>query len=192
MTEEYVRISRSKLEALADEIAIKSYAPVGLTVDQMITAVQNIRPALQPIAISESDAERMIYPGVGYDGIESVSVNITAQDYSRPEITVDENGLVTVTAEQEGGIITGGTYTYTFQLDTVDGITVTPGDEEQLVVPAGSFVTGDIIVEAIGENENGPSQDDGMSEEVLEITTNGVYDVSGYGTVIVNVQTPNL
>ncbi len=58
-------------------------------------------------------------------------------EQATPEIAVSGSGLITATA---------GDKSATKQLDTAAGKTVTPGTEDQVVVPAERFTTGDVIV----------------------------------------------
>lgn len=66
-----------------------------------------------------------------------------------PTISVSSDGLITVTSVQNGGVVQAGTKTVTKQLSTQEATVITPADENQIVVSAGTYVTGDIIVEAV-------------------------------------------
>lgn len=61
-------------------------------------------------------------------------------EQATPEITVDENGLITATA---------GDKSATKQLSTQSGKTITPGPTEQIAVAAGKYVTEDVKVAAV-------------------------------------------
>lgn len=65
---------------------------------------------------------------------------LSGSEQATPEISVDENGLITATA---------GDKSATKQLSTQSGKTITPGPTEQIAVAAGKYVTGDIIVAAV-------------------------------------------
>ena len=69
-------------------------------------------------------------------------------EQATPSISVSSGGLITATATQEAGVVAAGTKTATRQLTTKGGTTITPGDAVQTAVPAGTFVTGDILVAA--------------------------------------------
>jgi hypothetical protein len=71
-----------------------------------------------------------------------------------PTISVSSGGLITATATQEAGAVAAGTKSATRQLTTKGGTTITPGDDVQTAVSAGTFVTGDILVAAAaGESQ---------------------------------------
>lgn len=70
---------------------------------------------------------------------------LSGGEQATPEISVDENGLITATA---------GDKSATKQLSTQSGKTITPGPTEQIAVAAGKYVTGDVIVAAV-ENTGG-------------------------------------
>lgn len=66
-----------------------------------------------------------------------------------PTISVDANGKITASATQTAGYVSGGTKSATEQLETVPGITITPGTSEKTAVPAGCYTTGDVKIAAV-------------------------------------------
>lgn len=87
-----------------------------------------------------------------------------------PVITVSNSGLITAEAAQEAGAVAAGTKMSTYQLPVEGGKTVVPTTEPQTVVEAGTFVTGDIVVEAVSnDGEEEPAED--LSAELTEQET---------------------
>lgn len=78
-----------------------------------------------------------------------------------PTITVSASGEITAEAKQTAGYVEAGTKTATKQLTTKGATTVTPGLDEQTVVQAGTYVTGDIKVSAIPSSGGGTDGDTG-------------------------------
>lgn len=78
------------------------------------------------------------------ENIRKIDTSVT------PEITVDDNGLITARAGKKSA---------TKQLPTNEGKKITPSAVEQLAIPAGTFATGDIVVEAVsgGGSANPPT-----------------------------------
>lgn len=88
-------------------------------------------------------------------------------EQATPVISVSGSGLVTAEATQQAGIVAAGTKTTTYQLRTESGKTVTPTTEPQTVVEAGTFVKGDIVVDAVSNaGDEEPSED--LSAELSE------------------------
>lgn len=83
-------------------------------------------------------------------------------EQATPTISVDANGLITAEAVQTAGYVEAGTKSATHQLLTQPGETVAPGTEEQTIVEAGTFVTGDIKVAAVesGGGTSSPVESD--------------------------------
>lgn len=66
-----------------------------------------------------------------------------------PVISVSDSGKITATATQTEGFVVGGTKTATKQLTTKGATTITPTTSVQTAVSAGTYVTGDIKVDAL-------------------------------------------
>lgn len=91
---------------------------------------------------------------------------LSGGEQATPEISVDESGLITATAEDKSA---------TKQLSTQSGKTITPGPTEQIAVAAGKYVTGDVKVAAV-EKVEAPKYAEtffvGVPNFVIESTTN--------------------
>lgn len=86
---------------------------------------------------------------------QAVSKSVPSAENGTTTIEVDANGLVTAETTQSAGYTSGGVFGAMKQLPTAAGKTVEPGDTEQIVVGAGTFVTGDIKVAANGGSGGG-------------------------------------
>lgn len=113
----------------------------------------------------------------------SVNKGVDAPDVPQavPSITVSDNGLITATAVQEGGLVPSGTKTSTKQLTTQGGKTITPTKSEQTAVEDNRYTTGAVKVAPIPSQYVVPSG-------TLSITDNGTYDVTEYSDVDVNIE----
>lgn len=90
-------------------------------------------------------------------------------EQATPEISVDENGLITATA---------GDKTATEQLPTQSGKTITPGATEQIAVAAGKYVTGDVIVAAVENTGGGGEQGSAIIIDGPNVTMSGETSIS--------------
>lgn len=100
-----------------------------------------------------------------------------------PRITVDANGLITATSNQESGSVVGGTEKSTYQLAVENGKTVYPSENQQIIVKKNTYSLGDIILEKVSSEE-----------KTVDVTDDGNYEISpSYGKllskVFVNVDT---
>ncbi len=99
------------------------------------------------------------YPVLPFAGYSSVVVDVPIPDVpdsvvqATPVITVSESGLITAKATQEAGAVAAGTKSATKQLTTKGATTITPGPSEQTAVAAGTFVTGDIKVAPVANED---------------------------------------
>ena len=67
-------------------------------------------------------------------------------EQATPTIDVDDDGKITASSTQGGGIVKSGTHAATRQLEAQAAMTVTPSTHDQTVVNKGRYTTGDIIV----------------------------------------------
>ena len=83
--------------------------------------------------------------------IVTVDKGVDAPDVPQavPSITVSDNGLITATATQEGGLVPSGTKTATKQLTTQEGKIITPTEDEQTAVEDNRYTTGAVKVAPI-------------------------------------------
>lgn len=86
-----------------------------------------------------------------YDSAVSKSVETATQ--ATPSISVDDDGKITASAEQEAGYVAAGTKSATKQLTTQGAKTITPSTSEQTAVAAGVYTTGAIKVAALAAAE---------------------------------------
>lgn len=114
--------------------------------------------ATKQLTVRDADDMTVLYETVtapaGYYP-QAVSKSVPSAGNGTTTIEVDANGLVTAETTQSAGYTSGGTFGAMKQLPTAAGKTVEPGDTEQIVVGAGTFVTGDIKVAANGGGGGG-------------------------------------
>lgn len=97
-------------------------------------------------------------------------------EQATPEISVNENGLITATA--------GDKVAYE-QLPTQAGKTITPGPTEQIAVAAGKYVTGDIIIAAVQNSGGG-----GGDGSALIINGSEVFISSDMSVIVEDYEEP--
>ncbi len=67
-------------------------------------------------------------------------------EQATPTIDVDDDGKITASSIQGGGIVKSGTHEANKQLDVQAGKTVTPSTSDQMAVNKGKYTTGDVTV----------------------------------------------
>lgn len=77
-----------------------------------------------------------------------VSAVLDSVELATPSIEVSDNGLITARVVQPSGYVSYGAKKQTKQLPTQGATTITPTDTPQKAVEAGTYVTGDIVVDA--------------------------------------------
>lgn len=104
-------------------------------------------PVLQSKTVTPSTSQQSVTPDSGYDGLDKVTVEaMPTATQATPAITVDNNGLITASAEQSAGYVAAGTKSATKQMTTQAAKTVTPGTADQTAVAAGVYTTGAVTV----------------------------------------------
>lgn len=97
-----------------------------------------------------------------------------------PEITIDDNGLITATSNQTlNGYVTAGTKSKTKQMTTQAAKTITPGTSSQTAVASGVYTTGAVTV-AGDSNLKASNIKSGIS--IFGITGNYEAEDSGSGS----------
>lgn len=108
---------------------------------------------LQSKAVVPTTNTQIVTADSGYDGLRQVSIDaMPTATQATPSISVSSSGLITATATQSAGYVEEGIKSATQQLTTKGATTITPTDEEQIAVSAGTYVTGDIKVGANTES----------------------------------------
>ena len=104
-------------------------------------------PKLQPKEVP-SYTEKIIYtPDEGYDGFSEVTVNaIPKAVQAIPEITVNQDGIITASVYQTEGYVLSGTKSAEHPLSTQSGKTVTPSTTQQTAVATRKYTTGNVYV----------------------------------------------
>lgn len=116
-------------------------------------------------------------PAGYYSATASKSVATATQ--AVPAITVSTTGLITATATQTGGYVSGGTKTTTHQLSVQSATTITPTESEQTAVVAGKYTTGAITIAAIPNSYVGSGVTTRSAAD-LSIAKNNITAPAGY------------
>ena len=106
--------------------------------------------------------------------------SVASVSQATPNISVNNNGLITASATQTAGYVVAGTKSSTHQLAFQPAKTITPTKSVQTAVSSGYFTGGAITVAAIPDSYVQPSG-------TLGITTNGNHDVKNYASVNVSI-----
>lgn len=103
----------------------------------------------------EVNGNEVLIPNGYYS--DNVRKSVETTDVAIPSIEVSNNGLITAITNQGTGYVVGETKSTNKQLNTKGATTITPTSSVQTVVSAGTYVTGDIKVDAyeIPDVENG-------------------------------------
>lgn len=168
----------NKLTAIADAIRGKTGSSNKLTLDGMVTAINNLKTTFTTQTKSvdiNSNGTTTIDKDSAYDGMTKVTVNVDVPtptpSYDTPSITVSSGGLITSSANGKSN---------TKQLTTQAAKTVTPTKSTQTAVNSGVYTTGVVSVGAIPSQYIVPSGSQ-------TITENKTYDVTSLAEVVVNV-----
>lgn len=92
-------------------------------------------------------AEDILYGETAYVNGTKVTGTMATVTQATPEISVNDNGLITASANQTAGYVVAGTTSKTKQLMAMQGKTFTPGQVQQKLSTTKCYMTGDIIVE---------------------------------------------
>ena len=107
----------------------------------------------------------------GYDAIDDGGNRIVGTipnaeaDYYECPMDESTGTLYPLIAFNQGGyVLDGYNFSFSYQLDTKEGTTITPTSSEQIAVPAGTYCTGDIKVAAA----SGGGDNSGLARKILE------------------------
>ena len=81
----------------------------------------------------------------GYYSKDS-SKSVETAEQAIPSVSIDSDGLITASATQTSGYVSGGTKSTTKQLTVQGAKTITPGTANQTAVASGVYTTGAITV----------------------------------------------
>lgn len=76
----------------------------------------------------------------------SVNKSVSTATQATPSISVSTSGLITASATQSAGYVSGGTTSATHSLTTQTGTTITPGTSSKTAVASGRYTTGTVTV----------------------------------------------
>lgn len=108
-------------------------------------------PVLQLLTVEPRLYQQVFEPGEGYDGYSKVTVNaIKTTTRAKPTISVTDSGTITAAVSQTTGYVEYGIETASKQLTTMDYELIVPGRDNIVAVPAGTYTTGNIVVEGDG------------------------------------------
>ena len=159
-------------------------------VDASDATLDELAALISAIPLPVIDALRITANGTytapdGVDGYNPITVELPSAEQATPTISVSSSGLITASATQSGGLVAAGTKSATKQLTTKAAATITPTSSTQTAVSAGTYVTGDIKVQAeqaIG-NLAALLQEAGSDTEHVIKTTVFIKDMNDFASV---------
>lgn len=137
---------KSILTDLANAIRNKSGITDGMTLEQMVHAVDSIQCGIDTSDATATAADiakgktAYVANGEMVTGTHECE-GIPEVEQATPSITVNDNGLITASATQEGGKVVAGTKSANKQLTTQEAQTITPGIADQ-IIESGKYLTG--------------------------------------------------
>ena len=166
-----VIIDRGKIDILANAISDKSGAPVTMTLDEMVEAVDSIETGgggITPtgnINITQAGVTDVTNYATAtvpeaelqYGSLED-NIDISINSYGL--INASYSNSISIDPTANSGWLEEGTRTIpvyigldgTYQLPTQSAITITPTESTQTAVTAGKYTTGAVTVNAIPSN----------------------------------------
>ena len=184
MEEIKVICNRGDLVAIADAVRNKTGSTKEMTLDDIASNIGKISGGggvVLPTLTNEANASNLL---IGTQLIDSdgniVDGAMPSVEQAVPSITVDEGGLITASASQTGGYVEEETKSATKQLATQAATLITPTSEFQTAVASGVYTTGAVTVAPIPDEYIIPNGE-------LEVTENGVYDITEKASVSVAI-----
>lgn len=143
-------------------------------------AVEQATPTISVDNAGKITASATQTAGFVVSGTKSAELQQQTVPQATPSIDVANDGTITAAATQTAGFVNAGTKSAAYSLPTQAAKTVTPTESAQTAVAAGKWTTGAVQVGAIPSDYIKPSG-------TLNITENGVFDVTSYASVNVHV-----
>lgn len=143
---EQVIIDKSKLTTMGDKIRSKTGGTTNLTVDQMINVVDS--KLVVPNGTATADKVLSGYTFHSGDSTSLKTGSMQTVTQATPTVSIDSaTGLVTASATQSAGYVSGGTKSGTLQLSvyTATNNKITPA-KSATTIPAGSYIATDLTI----------------------------------------------
>lgn len=190
-------IDKNKIDLLANAISVKSGEPLTLTLDEMVTAVDGIEPALQTktkiYTPTESQQMESVTADSGYDGLDEVDITVGAISPTYVGSGITRRSSSNLTASGSTVTVPAGYYSSQASKSVTSGTAGTPSatkgsvsNHSVSVTPSVTNTTGYIT----GSTKTGTAVSVSASELVSGSetkTVNGTYDVTNLAELVVNV-----
>lgn len=125
-------------------------------------------------------AEDILSGKTAYINGEKVTGAMDTVPQATPELSITDAGKIVATTTQSKGFVEAGIQENSLQLLTQSATTITPNGTTQIAVSKNTYVTDDIVVNAIPSEYIIP-------QGTKTITTDGVHDVAYYAFVQIDI-----
>lgn len=153
-------------------------------ISQVVISVDNADGSINTNDATLTSGGQMLSGVTAYSKGTKYTGTITTVEGPTPDISVSGSGLVTASVSNPKGYQSSATTkTATQQLTTQGAKVITPSDSAQTAVSSGTYVTGDITVDAIPSNYIDTGDANAISSDIIENKTAYINGVKVIGTM---------